>query len=423
MNTETSHDKKPLDILLVHQYFLDAGGAGGARWNEMTRFWAEAGHNVTVLAGMVDYNTGRKAEKYRWRFIVKEQVSERVTLYRCHVSQKYNKSFFGRAWAYFSFAFSSTIAGIFNTKRPDVILATSPPLTVSSTMNWLGWLFRRPTIFEVRDLWPESAIDTGVLKPGRLANILFKMEAKAYQKSKWINVLTPAFRDKLIQEKSVAADKISMIPNGADPGFFQPTDKNNDVRKELNLSDKFVVGYFGAHGRANHLSQLLDVAAILKDTNPEIQLMLVGSGMEKEQLVARALAENLDNVTFVPPVPKEEVSRYVNACDVCTAVLLKNDTFKTVYPNKVFDYMCCARPIIIGIDGVARELVETAQAGIFAEPENPIAFIDAVTKLKNTPDLASQMGANGREYVLKHFTREQLASQYLEVVKKVALEA
>jgi glycosyltransferase involved in cell wall biosynthesis len=423
MTTTPTKTDKPLNILLVHQYFLDAGGAGGARWNEMTRFWAEAGHNVTVLSGMVDYNTGRKVEKYRWRFIVKEQISDNVTLYRCHVSQKYNKSFFGRAWAYFSFAFSSTVAGILKVKRPDVILATSPPLTVSSTMNWLGWIFRRPTIFEVRDLWPESAIDTGVLQPGRLANILYKMEAKAYKRSKWINVLTPAFRDKLINNKGIDGDKISMIPNGADPGFFEPGDRNNDVRKELNLGDKFVVGYFGAHGRANHLAQLLDVAAKLKDTQPDIQLMLVGAGMEKEELVARAKAENLDNVTFVPPVPKEEVSRYVNACDVCTAVLLKNDTFKTVYPNKVFDYMCCARPIIIGIDGVARELVENAKAGIFAEPQNADAFIDAVMKLKNSPDLAAQMAASGRTYVLEHFTREKLAAQYLEVVKKVAAGA
>lgn len=415
-------NQKPLNILIVHQYFLDANGAGGARWNEFSKFWSQAGHNVTVLAGMVDYNTGRKLDKYRWKYICKERTDSGVTVYRCHVSQKYNSSFLGRAWAYFSFAFSSTIAGLFFAKRPDVILATSPPLTVSTTMNWLGWLRRRPTIFEVRDLWPESALDTGVLKPGRLANLLFKMEAKAYRRAKWINVLTPAFEQKLIGSKGIDSTKISMIPNGADPDFFQPTDRNNHVREKLGLSDKFVVGYFGAHGRANHLNQLLDVAVSLKTQAPDVQLMFVGGGMEKDDLVDRAKRENLDNVTFVDPVPKSEVGDYVNATDVCTAVLLKNDTFKTVYPNKVFDYMCCERPIILGIDGVAKELVLNAQAGIFVEPENPQAFIDAVLKLKNDPALAETMAKSGRQFVLEKFTRENLAGKYLKIVSQVANE-
>ncbi len=412
--------KSPLNILIVHQYFLDANGAGGARWNEFSKFWSQAGHNVTVLAGMVDYNTGRKLDKYRWKYICKERTDTGVTVYRCHVSQKYNSSFFGRAWAYFSFAFSSTIAGLFFAKRPDVILATSPPLTVSTTMNWLGWIRRRPTIFEVRDLWPESALDTGVLKPGRLANLLFKMEAKAYRRARWINVLTPAFRDKLIQEKGIAADKISMIPNGADPSFFQPGDRNNEVRTQLGLSEKFVVGYFGAHGRANCLGQLLDAAKLLQSTAPNVQIMLVGGGMEKEELVKRVQQEKLSNVTFVDSVPKQEVSQYVNATDVCTAVLMKNETFKTVYPNKVFDYMCCARPTIIGIDGVARKLVMDAKAGIFTEPENPQAFVDAVLTLKNDRALSDEMGRSGREFVLQNFTREKLASQYLEIVSDLA---
>ncbi|MDB4468558.1 glycosyltransferase family 4 protein [bacterium] len=415
-----NHKKGKLNILIVHQYFLDSGGAGGARWNEFSRFWSEAGHNVTVLAGMVDYNTGKKIDKYKWRFIKKEKTDDNVTVLRCHVSQRYNSSFIGRAWAYFSFAFSSIIAGLFCAKRPDIIVSTSPPLTVSVTMNWLGWLRRCPTIFEVRDLWPESAIDTGVLKPGRLANILYKMEAKAYHYSKWINVLTPAFKKKLIDNKGIAPDKISMIPNGADPDFFIPGDRQNAVRRELGLENKFVVGYFGAHGRANRLSQLLDVAAILQNTEPDIQILLVGGGMEKSDLVERARKEQLSNVTFVDPVAKNEVGNYVNATDVCTAVLMKNDTFKTVYPNKLFDYMCCSRPTIIGIDGVAKDLVLEAKAGLFAEPENPQAFIDAVLKIKNNPQLAAEMGRSGREHVLEHFTRGKLAEQYLDIVESIA---
>lgn len=408
-----------MKILIVHQYFLGKNAAGGARWNQMAKFWAEAGHEVTVLAGMVDYNTGKKLDQYRWTFITKEIEADDVTVYRCHVSQRYNSSFLGRAWAYFSFAFSSTIAGTFFAKRPDVILATSPPLTVSSTMNWLGWLRRRPTIFEVRDLWPESAIDTGVLKPGRLANVLYKMEAKAYKNAKAINVLTPAFEQKLIESKGVSPEKISMIPNGADLDLFSPGEKENYVRKELGLTGKFVVGYFGAHGRANHLTQLLDVADKIKGSHPDVQIMLVGGGMLKKGLVEEAANRQLNNVTFVDPVSKEKIADYINATDVSTAVLMKNDTFKTVYPNKVFDYMCCAKPILIGIDGVARKLVEDAGAGLFVEPENIDAFIAGIVELKKDSQQMKAMGESGRKYVELNFDRRNLAKKYLEVLRKV----
>jgi len=412
-----------MKILIVHQYFLGKNAAGGARWNQMAKFWSEAGHDVTVLAGMVDYNTGKKLDEYQGKYFAKEHESPDITVYRCHVSQRYNSNFIGRAWAYFSFAFSSTLAGLFRAKRPDVILATSPPLTVGTTMNWLGWLRRRPTIFEVRDLWPESALDTGVLKPGRLANMLFKMEAKAYRNAKWINVLTPAFREKLIETKGIAAEKISMIPNGADLDLFSPADKNNYVREELGLKDKFVVGYFGAHGRANHLVQLLEVAEKIKDSHPDVQIMLVGGGMLKKDLVADAEKRGLTNVTFVDPVSKEKIADYINATDVSTAVLMKNDTFKTVYPNKVFDYMCCARPILIGIDGVARKLVEDAGAGIFVEPENADAFIAGIDAMRNDPAKMGAMGQSGRKHVEANYDRRHLAEKYLEVLHQVVGES
>ena len=385
----------------------------------MAKFWSEAGHDVTVLAGMVDYNTGKKLDKYRWKFIQREQESERVTVYRCHVSESYNASFLGRAWAYFSFAFSSTLAGLFRANRPDVILATSPPLTVSTTMNWLGWLRRVPTVFEVRDLWPESALDTGVLKPGRLADLLFRMEAQAYKRAKWINVLTPAFHDKLVETKGVHEDKLSMIPNGADLDLFAPAATDNYVREEHGLKRKFVVGYFGAHGRANRLSQLLDVAERIQQSLSDVQFLLVGGGMLKPELEEDAKNRGLLNVTFVAPVAKEKIADYINATDVCTAVLMKNDTFKTVYPNKVFDYMCCAKPIIIGIDGVARKLVEDAGSGLLAEPEDPGAFVRCIERLSGSPETMKAMGDSGRSYVEKNFDRRLLAEKYLGVIRQV----
>lgn len=408
-----------MKILIAHQYFLGQEDAGGSRWNEFARYFAEAGHEVTIVAGMVHYATGKKPDRYQGRYILREEEGPGVTVYRCHVSQSYNKSFLGRAWGYFSFAVSSTLAGVFKAEKPDVIIATSPPLTVATTMIWLMRLRRRPAVFEVRDLWPESAIDTGVLAPGRLANMLYRLEAKAYRRAKWINVLTPAFEQALIERKGVGPEKISMIPNGADLDIMMPGPRDNEVRQELGLGDRFVVSYFGAHGRANRLGQLLDAAALLKNQAPEIRIMLVGDGMEKPQLKADAEERGLDNVLFVDAVPKDQVSQYINASDVCTAVLMRNETFKTVYPNKVFDYMCCNRPILIGIDGVARKLVEDADAGVFVEPENPQAFVDALIKLRDDPEVRQRMGEAGRTYAAEHYSREGMAQKYLSVLENL----
>jgi glycosyltransferase involved in cell wall biosynthesis len=179
-----------------------------------------------------------------------------------------------------------------------------------------------------------------------------------------------------------------------------------------------VVSYFGAHGRANRLGQLLDAAELLR-ADGDVRLLLVGDGMEKPALVADAARRGLDNVIFCDPVPKTEVADYVNASDACTAVLMRNDTFKTVYPNKVFDYMSCKRPVILAVDGVARELVEQARAGVYVEPENAEAFAAAVRHLKANPAAAREMGESGFRFVQEHFSREKLAEQYRELLERL----
>ncbi|MCE5278172.1 MAG: glycosyltransferase family 4 protein [Planctomycetaceae bacterium] len=404
-------------VLIVHQYFLGADDAGGSRWNQFAQYWAAAGHEVTVLAGMVHYASGLKAPQYKGKIVVREQPFPGVTVYRCHVSESYNRSFVGRFWAYLSFTFSSLLAGILYAPRPDVVIATSPPLTVAPTMWLLSVLCGARCIFEVRDLWPESAIDTGVLTSKPLIWLSYRLEELAYRRASWINVLTPAFEQKLIEAKGVAPRRLSMLPNGADLDIMTPGPKDNDVRKRLGLQDKFVVSYFGAHGRANKVGQLLDVAELIKNSHPDVRILLVGSGMEKPMLVEQAAQRKLGNVVFVDAVPKDQVCDYINASDVCTAVLMKNETFKTVYPNKVFDYMCCKRPIIIAIDGVARRLVEDAGAGIYAEPENPQAFVEALVSLKSAPQLAAQMGESGFRHASTNYSRQEMAARYLRILE------
>ena len=410
-------------ILLIHQYFLEKGDGGGSRFNEMTQVWAIQGHEITVLAGMVHYATGKKADRYKSKYTYKdEQFYNKVDVVRCHVSESYNVNFIGRLWAYFSFVFSSIYAGLFKTKgKYDVILVTSPPLFVGITAYVLSRLKRVPFVFEIRDLWPESAIDTGVLKNGMIIKFAYWFEKFIYKKATLINVLTPAFRDKLIQVKKVPAEKVIFIPNAADFSLAEKIQKNFDAeafKKELGLGDKFVITYVGAHGVANHLIQLIDAAEKLTDTN--IVFQLIGTGMRKESLMEEVKKRNLSNVIFRDSVPKQEVFKYILASDTGASVLKKVDTFKTIYSNKTFDYMSCKRPILLAIDGVSRTLVNDAKCGVYVEPENIDAIVKGAKELANKSAAEiQQMGEEGYAFARAHFDRDKLAKEYTNKIQGI----
>ncbi len=405
-------------ILLIHQYFLEDNDGGGSRWNEMSRFWKNAGHEVIVLAGMVHY-MGHRPEKYKGKYLVKETNADGIEVIRCHVSDSYNASFIGRLWAYFSFTFSSIWGGVRHANdKFDVIVVTSPPLFVGITAYILSIIKRTPFVFEIRDLWPESAIDTGVLTNGILIKFAFWFEKLMYRKAKLINVLTPAFRDKLIANKNVPPQKIIFIPNAADFSLSEELLQNFDVnsfRKEHDLQDRFVVTYVGAHGVANHLVQVLDTAELLKDTN--VLFLLIGDGMLKKELKEDAARRGLTNVRFIDSVPKKEVFKYILASEVGASVLKKVDTFKTVYSNKTFDYMSCKKPILMAIDGVSRQLVEDAKAGVYVEPENAEDFAQKIRFYLQNPEIVKQQGQNGYDYAKSNFDRNVLANKYLEAIK------
>lgn len=408
-------------ILVIHQYYLGKDDAGGSRFNQFAKHWTAKGHRVTVIAGTVHYATGKKDERYKGKWIVEGKESDKIKVLRTYVSARYNKSFVGRLWAYISFTISSTWAGLFRSGKQDVVLATSPPLLVGISGYLISKIKGIPFIFEVRDLWPESAIDMGVLNSKLAIKLAYWLERFIYKSADKVNVLTPAFKEVLVK-KGVPSNKLTMIPNGADLDIFRPGAKETRVREKYGWGNRFVVMYIGAHGLANYLIQLVEVARELREQK-DILFVLVGDGMEKRSLVGKATEYGLKNIQFIDSQPKGQMADFVNASDVCTAVLKKADTFKTVYPNKVFDYMSCAKPVIIAIDGVARRLIEGARAGIYVEPENIEEFKKAVLKLYNNPSLCVEYGQNGYEYVKKHFSRESLADQYEVVLQGMVGDA
>jgi glycosyltransferase involved in cell wall biosynthesis len=409
-----------MNVLLIHQYFLEEDDPGGSRWNELTRVWTDMGHSVTVIGGMMHYNGKEKREEYKGKYFVKKQQGA-VAVWRCHVSEAYNKSFVGRLWGYFSFMFSSFYAGLFKAKgKFDVVIVTSPPLFVGVSGYLVSRFRGMPFVFEVRDLWPESAIDTGVLTNGFIIKLAYFVEAFIYRTARLVNVLTPAFYKTLRDKKGIAPKKLIQISNASDFSLSENLLQSFDraaFRKEHNLDGFFVITYVGAHGVANHLEQVLDAADALKDTN--VLFLLIGQGMEKPRIVKLAEERKITNVRFLDSVPKAEVFRYILASEMGASILKRVDTFKTVYSNKTFDYMSCKKPILMAIDGVSRELVEDARAGSYVEPENAAEYSRVIRSYLANPQLLTEQGESGYKYAKENFDRELLAKKYINHIADI----
>src|SRR5690606_35830388 len=226
-----------MNILLLHQYFLEENDPGGSRWNEITKMWADDGHSITVIGGMMHANGNEKRPEYKGKYFVRKQQGK-VSVIRCHVSESYNSGFMGRLWGYFSFMFSSLWAGLFMAKgKFDVIIVTSPPLFVGFSGYIISLFKRVPFVFEIRDLWPESAIDTGVLKNKSIIKLAYWFENFIYKKAKLINVLTPAFYKTLLEKKNVSEEKLIMIPNASDFSLSEELLHNFDREKFRQVHD------------------------------------------------------------------------------------------------------------------------------------------------------------------------------------------
>ncbi len=404
-------------IALVHQYYLEPGEPGISRFNEMARVWVAAGHDVTVIAGNVSLSTGQTHPETRGRLLTRLSDGP-IAVWRCLVPSTYSKSYLGRRLAYAVFTLTASLAA-FRTSAADVVIATSPPLVVVIP----GWLKatlsgrRTPWVFEVRDLWPESAVTTGVISArSPMTRFLYWLERRACASAALVVALTPAIADDIVRRRLAPRERVRCIPNGADLRLFAPGERDNAFRREFGWGDRIVAMYSGAHGRANDLGQLLDAAEELRDRQ-DIVIALVGDGQQRRALEAEAHRRQLGNVVFCGPQPKERMADCVNAADIGLAVLQRNPTFRTVYPNKIFDYMACARPIVLAIDGVARDLVcERSHAGIFAEPGEGRAIAGAIRRLADDPELRHTLGANGRRWVEQNESREALAATYLELL-------
>lgn len=416
-----------MKILYVSQYFPPEMGAPAARVSELARHWVSASHGVMVLTGFPNHPTGVLAPEYRkkiWRLVLREN-SHGIEVVRTWLLPFANRRAIRRILNYCSFCVSSAVTGSFM-PRPDVVIATSPQLLVGLSGWWISRCKGVPFVFEVRDLWPESLAAVGA---GDENSFLHRFMAKVarflYRRSDHIVVVTAAFKTHLTQRWNVPEEKISVVENGVETTIFRPEaakDTTPALRKEWRAEGKLVVSYVGTMGMAHGLETILGAAAALKESHPEIVFVLVGEGAEKKRIMLSARQRNLANVHFVNQQPREAIPSYIIASDVSLVLLKKTEVFKTVIPTKMLESMACARAVILGVDGQAREILERARAGLFVEPENSTALCDAILKLATDPRLRAELGENGRHYIVEKASRAAMANIYLGVLRSVLQE-
>lgn len=411
-----------MKILYVSQYFPPEMGAPAARVSELSRHWVKTGHAVTVLTGFPNHPTGEIHADYRSRFrrLVCRETVAGVDVVRTWLLPAPNRRALERVVNYLSFLFSSCLTGMF-LKRPDAVIATSPQLFVGLTGWWLGLVKRTPFILEVRDLWPESITASGMGSDKDLSiKLLTALARFLYRQATHIVVVTPAFKRELMTRWGIAAEKISVVENGVETDLFTPERNGSAVKPRLQLDGKFVVSYIGTLGMAHGLRTIVEAAPRLAKELPQAHFLLVGEGAEKEQINEMIARRGLRNMTLVSQLPREQIPGVIRDSDVCLVLLKKAAVFKTVIPTKMLEFMACARPVILGVDGQAREIVEAAQAGVFIEPENPEALVRAVKQLFADRALGERLGRNGRSYITARLSRQKTAAIYSSLLQSVA---
>lgn len=419
----TGHTRKigsiQMRILYLTQYFPPEVGATQTRAHEMARGLVSAGHHVTIITELPNHPSGIIPPEYQGK-LWERATLDGIEVIRVWVKASPVKNFRNRMVFYLSYMIMAALAGLLLARgRYDALYATSPPLFVGGAALIISYLRRIPLVFEVRDLWPESAVALGELNSPRAVALATRLEHACYHRARRIVVVTRGIYNRLL-ERGYQPQKLALILNGANTDLFQTQPEAAcRLRLKLGLIDKFVVIYAGIHGLAQGLETVLDAAARLAH-QPDIHFLLVGEGPVKAHIVALAQERALNNITFHPEVPRPQMPVFLSAADVALVPLRRLDLFKGALPSKMFDAWACQTPTLMTIDGEARQALNQAGAGLFVEPESPEAMVQAILYLKANPVERRAMGRQGRQAVVNHFSRQAQARQLLGVLTTVA---
>lgn len=398
-------------ILFLTDNFPPEVNAPASRTYDHVREWKKAGHDITVITCAPNFPKGKVYDGYKNK-LYQTEMMDGIKVVRVWTYIAENKGFLKRTLDYISFSVSSFIAGLF--QKADIIIATSPQFFTALSGRTLSFWKRTPWIMEVRDLWPESIKTVGAMNDNAFIRYFEWEEKRCYKSAKKIIVVTDSFKRTLVS-RGIPAEKIAVVKNGANRELFKPMPKDEKLIDQFGLRGKKIIGYIGTHGMAHKLDFILQCAKNMQGKN-NYHFLLIGSGAEKERLLKMKENERIENVTMLDSVPKTEVSKYISILDLSLINLKKSPLFTTVIPSKIFENAGMEIPIIMGVEGEAKEIIEHYGAGLCFEPENEEDFNKKLSMLLDNHELYNKCKEGCRRLSID-FDRKKLAAKMLEYIK------
>jgi glycosyltransferase involved in cell wall biosynthesis len=406
-----------MKILLLTQYFPPETGAPQNRLHSLATHLSSFGAEVSVLTAMPSYPQSVVYDGYKNKCYKKEQDGN-LTIYRSWIYVSKSKSVVARLLNYFSFVFTAFFIGLFRIKRHDIIICESPPLFLGITALFIKWIKSSKLIFNVSDLWPESAEKLNIVSNKMLLGISYKLEKFLYKNANLVSGQTQGIIDNIQQR--FPQTPLHLLRNGIDIKQFNQTGNRLLFRKTHNIKDDaFVIAYAGIIGHAQGLEIIIEAAAKLREKTSLI-FLLVGNGPVKDELIALTKQLQLENVQFVDSVPRSQMPDVISACDCYVTPLRKNDLFLGAIPSKIFEPLYYGKPVIMGVDGEAKQLFVTeGNCALHFEPENTDELVQRIEQLYVDKNLYNQLGENGHKYVSAHFDREKLAKIFWNRIQTI----
>ncbi len=385
-------------------------------------YLASRGHQVTICTAVPYYPQWRVPEEYRGlRF--RSETRAGVRILRCPIYVPSKVTAFRRVLHEMSFVAAAMCRSLL-CRRADVLLVVSPPLGLAIVAALLSRLWRAPCIFHVADLQPDTALDLGMVRRGRVARMLYAVERLAYRRAALVSTLTEPMRARIVA-KGTPADKVALFADWADPRLFAlgANAEDSAIRRDLGLQNAFVVLHIGNMGVKQGLDVVLDAAERTRLTD-DIVYVLVGDGAMRPNLEARTRALGLPNVRIVPLLPEEKFLALLASADVCL-VTQQRAVADVVFPSKVLTLLAAARPVVASVTAgsAVASVIAEARAGIVVTPEDARALVEAIDALQRDPSRRLEMSAAGRAYAFAHWDRLRTLTYLAETLERMVLNA
>lgn len=404
-----------MKILFITDNFPPEVNAPANRGFDHAVEWVKMGYQVTVITCQPNFPKGKIFEGYKNSFYTVEYI-QGIKVVRVWSFVTANEGFIKRSFDYFSFAISSLIAGIFI--KTDVILATSPQFFTTFSGNLLSIFKRKPWILEIRDLWPDSIVAVGALSSeSNIYKLLKRLESYFYRSAKRVIVVTDSFKQYLIQDHKITDEKIGVFKNGIIGSSLSDihVKELKSLRESLKIpSNTKIISYIGTHGLAHGLEFIMHCAKSLENSN--LHFLFIGDGAKKRELLDLKAKLKLSNVTFIDTIPKSNLYKYIHLSDYALVNLKKSDEFKNVIPSKIFENVLARKPILLGVEGESKKIIEDYNVGVCFEPENEKDFINALQEISSLVE--SKEYESGCNRLVSDFDRKVIAQNMGEFLEK-----